>query len=265
MTYIRLEGRKRHAWAGNRSGSADYATQYTRDFVSRWDELIDWDKRAAGEGSFFVDLLSKLGAETVIDVSTGSGFHAVQLHKAGFNVLACDGSPTMVERARINAKSRGLDIPILQRDWLELDPRRLGTFDAVLCLGSSLCHVFDKYDRHWVLRRFRQLLKPGGLLVVDQRNFRAIRAGRFKSSGRYYYCGRNAEVSLGQVSDQLCEFIYTFSDGACYRLQVYPILPEELKGEISEAGFFWPQSFGDFRHIYDPLDCDFIIHTAIAK
>jgi GH25 family lysozyme M1 (1,4-beta-N-acetylmuramidase) len=30
-----------------------YAHQYNTDFVSRWDELIDWDKRAAGEGTFF--------------------------------------------------------------------------------------------------------------------------------------------------------------------------------------------------------------------
>lgn len=264
MTYIRREGNLGQMPAGS-SAVADYTTQYTRDFVSRWDELIDWNKRAAGEGSFFASLLQKLGVKTVIDVSTGSGFHAVQLHQAGFNVLACDGSATMVERARINVKSRGLDIPILQRDWMELDPHSLGTFDAVVCLGNSLCHVFGKHDRYGVLRRFRQLLKPGGLLVVDQRNFRGIRAGRFKPSGRYCYCGKNVEVSLGQVDSQLCEFIYTFSDGACYRLQVYPILPEDLKGEINTAGFFLPQSFGDFQHIYDPINCEFVVHVAIGR
>ncbi|WP_426141956.1 class I SAM-dependent methyltransferase [Pseudomonas sp. DWP3-1-2] len=264
MAYIRREGSEGDS-VGEHGQAADYAAQYTHDFVSRWDELIDWDKRAAGEGSFFTDLLRKWGAETVIDVSTGSGFHAVQLRRAGFNVLACDGSATMVERARSNVKARNLEIPVVQCEWQDLDYRRLGTFDAVLCLGSSLCHVFDQGERQRVLRRFRQLLKPGGLLLVDQRNFRAIRAGRYKASGRYYYCGRNAEVSLGQVSDQLCEFIYTFADGASWRLQVYPILPEALKGEIANAGFFWPRSFGDFRHVYDPMDCDFIIHMAIAK
>lgn len=264
MAYIRHEPHKPGS-PDNRRDDADYASQYTRDFVSRWDELIDWNKRAQGERRFFIGLLKKLGVDTVIDVSTGSGFHAVQLHEAGFNVLACDGSPTMVERARSNFESRRLDIPILQRDWLELDPARLGTFDAVLCLGSSLCHVFDRQERQRVLRRFRALLKPGGLLLVDQRNFLAIRAGRYKSSGRYYYCGRNAEVSLGEVSDQVCEFVYTFADSACYRLRVYPILPEELKSEISNAGFSPPSSFGDFQYIYDPMGCDFIIHMAIAK
>lgn len=74
----------------------------TADFVERWDELIDWNKRAAGEGSFFYDLLRPAGAWRVLDAATGSGFHAAQLHKAGFDVTACDGSPTMVDRARRN-------------------------------------------------------------------------------------------------------------------------------------------------------------------
>jgi glycine/sarcosine N-methyltransferase len=265
MSDIRRDSIKAGRFHHGPGSDSDYARQYSRDFVSRWDELIDWGKRAAGEGSFFTDLLSRAGACYIIDVSTGSGFHAVQLRKAGFEVLACDGSATMVERAKLNFRAHGVDIPILQRDWLELDSRSLGSFDAVLCLGNSLCHVFDRDERHQVLRHFRQLLKPGGLLVVDQRNFRAILAGRYKPSGRYYYCGRTATVSLGEVNEQLCEFVCTFSDQATYRLRVYPILPEALKREISDAGFCWPRSFGDFQHIYDPMNCDFIIHLAVAK
>jgi len=150
----------------------DYAQQYHADFVSRWDELIDWNKRAAGEGTFFTDLLLRAGACRVLDASTGSGFHAVQLRRAGFDVMACDGSPTMVRRAKANFISRGLtDIPIICCDWRNFPLSLEGTFDAVLCLGSSLCHLFNKRDRIDVLKRFRRLLRPGGVLVIDQRNF----------------------------------------------------------------------------------------------
>jgi glycine/sarcosine N-methyltransferase len=243
---------------------ADYAHQYCDDFVSRWDELIDWDKRAAGEGSFFVDQLQRANAFSVLDVSTGSGYHAVQLRKAGFYVVACDGSPTMVRRASTNFRKHGLMIPLHQCDWLDLDSQKLGTFDALVCLGSSLCHVFDQEIRHQVLKRFRSLLKPGGLLIVDQRNFQAIRSGRFKSSGRYYYCGKTAHVGLGEVSDDLCEFVYTFDDQASFRLRVCPILPMQLGAEIETADFSRVHSYGDFKPIYDIMSCDFIIHTAIA-
>lgn len=240
----------------------DYARQYSEEFVSRWDELIDWDKRAIGEGSFFTDLLLSAGACSVLDVSTGSGFHAVQLKKAGFDVCASDGSQTMVDRARINFARHGLDIPLSCCDWNDLDPVRLGTFDAVLCLGSSLCHVFAEHERLTVLQRFHSLLRPGGLLIVDQRNFQAILEGHFKSSGRYYYCGQTAQVTLGEVNDQLCEFVYTFSDQARYRLRVAPIRPHQLRKEISLGGFSGVQSYGDFKPVYDPLRADFIIHVA---
>jgi glycine/sarcosine N-methyltransferase len=249
----------------NTPGSdADYAGQYSQDLVRRWDELIDWKKRAAGEGSFFVDQLKKANAFSVLDVSTGSGFHAVQLRKAGFYVVACDGSPAMVKQATRNFHRHDVTIPLRQCDWLDLDPLIVGTFDAVVCLGSSLCHVFDHNTRHQVLKRFRSLLKPGGLLIVDQRNFQAIRAGRFKSTGRYYYCGTTAHVGLGEVCDKVCEFVYTFNDGASFQLRVYPILPTQLSAEIESADFSRLRSYGDFKPIYDVLSCDFIIHTAIA-
>lgn len=246
----------------------DYARQYSADFVSRWDELIDWDKRAAGEGPFFSDLLLQSGACRIFDASTGSGFHAAQLRKAGFDVAACDGSPTMVERARANFERLGLHVPLYQSDWSDLQrlqrDHRLAPFDAVLCLGSSLCHVFDRDQRIEVLRRFRDLLRPGGMLLIDQRNFQAIAAGHFSSSGQFYYCGKTAKVTIGALTDSLCEFVYSFTDGARYRLRVFPILPASLQSELIAAGFSVAQSFGDFKRIYDPMRADFIIHQAMA-
>ena len=241
-----------------------YARQYSADFVERWDELIDWEKRKAGEGGFFEKLLREHGVQSVIDVSTGSGFHAVQLKQAGFDVVATDGSSTMLTKARANFREHGLEIQSHYRDWLSLDPQDLGQFDAVVCLGSSLCHVFAAHDRLNVLEKFRALLKPGGLLIVDQRNFLAIRAGNFKASGNYYYCGTNASVSLGQVDQHLCEFIYTFDNAEQYRLKVYPLLPGELATEVLASGFAVHESYGDFQRNYDMMNCDFVIHTARA-
>ncbi|WP_110951858.1 class I SAM-dependent methyltransferase [Pseudomonas bohemica] len=246
----------------------DYAGQYNTEFVSRWDELIDWEKRAAGEGHFFTDRLLEAGACRIFDASTGSGFHAAQLRKAGFDVTACDGSPTMVERARANFERLGVGIRLFQSDWADLDrlqlKHELRPFDAVLCLGSSLCHLFDRNQRVEALRRFRRLLKPGGMLLIDQRNFHAILAGHFSSTGQYYYCGKTAKVTIGALNDSLCQFVYTFADGARYQLRVFPLLPVQLRSELMAAGFSVAQTFGDFKRIYDPMRADFIIHQAIA-
>lgn len=240
----------------------DYARQYGEAFASRWDELIDWDKRIAGEDGFFTELLLGVGVSSVLDVATGSGFHAVQLKKAGFRVSACDGSQAMVDRAKINFARHGLKIPLARCDWLDLDPAQLGTFDAVLCLGNSLCHMFDDRARLAVLRRFRSLLRPGGLLVVDQRNFQAILAGDFTLSGRFYEGGDTVRETLGEVNEWLCEFVYTFSDEATYRLRVAPLRSQQVRREIVQSGFVSVQSFGDFKWIYDAMRVDSILHVA---
>lgn len=241
-----------------------YATQYAEDLVGRWDELIDWDKRAAGEGQFFIQMLLGKGACRIFDASTGSGFHAVQLRQAGFQVVANDGSPNMVKKAKANLAIRGLDIPVTCRDWRDLCPGQQGRFDAVLCLGNSLCHMFTRAQRIEVLKRFRSLLKPGGQLLIDQRNFLAILAGHFSPSGRYHYCGTTAQVALGELSEAMCEFVYTFDDGACHRLRVAPVLPEQLRSEMRAAGFVEGKSYGDFKRVWDPFRADFIVHQGIA-
>ena len=34
-----------------------YVAEYVTGFVEKWDELIDWKRRAESEGSFFIDQL----------------------------------------------------------------------------------------------------------------------------------------------------------------------------------------------------------------
>lgn len=242
----------------------DYAAQYDEAFVARWDDLIDWQKRALGEGDFFAGALMRAGACRILDASAGSGFHSVQLSRKGFDVVACDGSAAMVERARRNFREHGVKVPLHHCDWRALASEKLGRFDAVLCLGSSLCHVFQREERIDVLRRFRYLLRPGGMLLLDRRNFDAILAGRYKASGRYYYCGDQATVSLGEVNDSLCEFRYGFEDGQQWRLRVYPLRHRDVCEELAEAGFVEHTAFGDFKPLFDLYGSDFVLHKAIA-
>lgn len=62
---------------------ASYSAQYSADFVERWDELIDWEKRKAGEGGFFEKLLREHGVRSVIDVSTAAASMRYSSSKRG--------------------------------------------------------------------------------------------------------------------------------------------------------------------------------------
>jgi len=64
-------------------------------------------------------------------------------------------------------------------------------FDAIVCLGNSLSALPDfeggLSDHRRALSNFWSLLRPGGLLIVDHRNYDGILgSGVFPSSNIYY-------------------------------------------------------------------------------
>jgi glycine/sarcosine N-methyltransferase len=184
------------------------------------------------------------------------------LARHGFEVTAVDGSAEMIERTRLNAARQGQSFPTVRTDWRQLRDTVHGRYDAIVCLGSSFPHLFQESDRRAVLAEFYEALNPGGILVVDHRNFDSIRRHRYQSSGNYYYCGTGASVSVAHVDDQLCRFQYEFPDGGTHHLEVYPILSAELSGLLRESGFESVEEFGDFRRDFDVDDVDFVIHVA---
>ena len=85
-----------------------YRGEFVGGFVDRWDQLIDWDARAASEGRFFIDVLRAHHKHTVNrDIATGTGFHSVRLSAAGFIVTSVDGSATMLAKASENGRKHG--------------------------------------------------------------------------------------------------------------------------------------------------------------
>ena len=85
-----------------------YQKEYVQRFVEKWDALIDWDARARSEGQFFVEILKGRDKKKILDVATGTGFHSVQLLKAGFDVTSADGNAEMLTKAFENARDRDL-------------------------------------------------------------------------------------------------------------------------------------------------------------
>ena len=64
-------------------------------------------------------------------------------------------------------------------------------FDAVLCLGNSFAHLpdfeGDLQHQRQALRNFKALLKPGGILVIDHRNYDEIlTSGQVPAKNIYY-------------------------------------------------------------------------------
>ena len=239
-----------------------YQKEYVQSFVEKWDELIDWESRAESEGAFFIDILKARGKTKVLDVATGTGFHSVQLLKAGFDVTSADGNAEMLTKAFDNARARGLVLHTAHADWRWLNKDIHGKFDAIICLGNSFTHLFQEKDRRRALAEFYAALKWDGILVIDQRNYDSILDSGFSTKHKYYYCGDQVTAEPEHMDDGLARFRYSFPDGAEYHLNMFPLRKRYLRGLLEDVGFHKIKTYGDFQETYQENDPDFFIHVA---
>jgi ubiquinone/menaquinone biosynthesis C-methylase UbiE len=140
-----------------------------------WDELFDeiylttytlnlrrFD--AAAEAAAAAKLAGVEPSADILDAPAGFGRHSIPLAEAGFRVTSIDRSAVQLEEGRRRACDA--EWPrFVQADIREL-PFDEGSFDAVLCLFSSIGYRGEEGDRQ-TFGEFLRVLRPGGALVVE--------------------------------------------------------------------------------------------------
>lgn len=246
--------------------SDHYTHEYVGSFVEKWDELIDWKKRYASEGSFFIDQLKARGVRSVLDVATGTGFHSVRLLEEGFDAVSADGSPQMLAKAFSNGLTYGGHIlRVVHADWRWLNRDVHGEYDAIVCLGNSFTHLFSERDRRKALAEFYAMLKHDGVLIIDQRNYDSILDSGFSSKHTYYYAGEDVSAEPDYIDEGLARFKYTFPDKSEFFLNMYPLRKNYVRRLMREVGFQRIDTYGDFQETYHDAEPDFFIHVAEKK
>ena len=240
----------------------NYKQEYVETFVDKWDELIDWERRAESEGDFFIEALKDRGAKDVLDVATGTGFHSVRLLKAGFNVVSADGSPNMLAKAFQNGLDHGYILRTAQADWRFLSRDLRGRYDAIICLGNSFTHLFAERDRRRALAEYYAMLRHDGVLIIDQRNYDAILDRGFSSKHIYYYCGEDVSAEPVHVDEGLTRFRYSFPNDCEFHLNMFPLRKNYLRQLMHDVGFQQIETYGDFKETFRDDAPDFFVHMA---
>ncbi|MDH5427340.1 MAG: methyltransferase domain-containing protein, partial [Nitrospirota bacterium] len=192
----------------------------------------------------------------------GTGFHSIRLLRAGFDVTSADGSPEMLARAFDNARRAGFIMRTIHADWRWLSRDIHNKYDAVICLGNSLTHLFAEQDRRKALAEFYTALRHDGVLILDQRNYDGILDEGFTSKHVYYYCGDNVSAEPEYVDEGLARFRYTFPDKEVFHLNMYPLRKEYTRRLMNEVGFQQVKTYADFQETHKVEDPDFYVHVA---
>jgi SAM-dependent methyltransferase len=159
-----------------------------------------------------------LEGKRLLDVGCGTGKSFAPMLARGYEVVACDISPSMVELAREQFGERA---EIFVADMRELP--RIDSFDLVTCLDDALNYVLSDDELAGSLEGIARNLRPGGLLIFDLNTvttYRWMFAGDFASeSDGVFLCwhGQASEdAEPGEIHSAVLE-VFATEDGECWR------------------------------------------------
>jgi len=240
--------------------------------ASDYDRFVDWPARLAHELPFLDHLFREHQVRRVLDSACGTGRHAVALAQSGYLATGADLSEAMVARAAHNAATAGVDVPFFTTGLGGL--ATLGqTFDAVLCLGNSLPHLLSSAGLDAALSDFAAVLEPGGLLVVQNRNFDRVWTRRERFMGPQAFREGEREWLFVRFYD-FHEDTLTFTmirlqrtpDGWIQDVdatELRPIFRDDLAAALASAGFASVRLYGSYEGVpFDAALSDDLIAVA---
>jgi SAM-dependent methyltransferase len=139
----------------------------------------EFTRNTLAEVEFLLDVLRLPAGARILDLGCGTGRHAVELARRGYNLVGVDLSRGMLHQAQAAARGAGVTA-----SWVQADARRFaapGAFDAAVCLCEGSFGLVDDgedplaHDRA-IAANLARCLRPGGRLVLTALNaFKLLR------------------------------------------------------------------------------------------
>ena len=233
-----------------------------------YDRFVNWPNRLAFEMPFLETQLRSAAPVgrpmRVLDAACSTGMHAIELTRRGYAVSGADISAGMIARAIANAHEASLHVDFQTAGFGELKSR-FSEVDALLCLGNSLPHLLTDADLEKALDDFGACLRPGGLLLIQNRNFDAVLArGERWMPPETHQTGSQDWIFLRFYDfdpDNLLTFhvvMLTRQKGQNWQQKIdstrlYPQQKNELVSALIAAGFSQITAYGSMSDIpFDP-------------
>lgn len=243
-------------------------------YVSAFDGAtadMAWTDRTESEVDRALKMLRPQGGERVLDLACGSGRHSLELRRRGFEVVGADISPELLEIARGEAASEGLEVGFVEADLRELDFE--AEFDLVLNLNDGAVGYFEtEAENHRTFEVIARALRPGGRNLMQLPNVLYAQEHLPQKSwisgasmvelvehrwnkGSRYMEGAMIPVRFGEVLDELKPIEF--------RQRLYTV--DELRAEAASVGMEVAKVFHGSGKVREPTHKQFEIFVENRK
>jgi SAM-dependent methyltransferase len=221
--------------------------------------MVDWDTRLANEAPFFQWVFGRVEARRVVDVACGTGRHAGMFASWGIDVVGLDASQEMIAAARRENPGPTFEVA----DFLSAPRAAPGPFDVVVCIGNSLPHLTSAAEVGQALAGFASMLRPGGALVVQDRNVDRMYAKGETLLGPSARTVGGAEYVFVRLYDLEADrmrltIVTLVREAGAWRAAadstaLIPLFADKLVPMVTAAGFAQVETYGAYdRRPYEP-------------
>jgi len=270
-------------------GQSGVADQYADGKAAKnWLLYIgEQNSRTSNYKNFMIKLLKEKKAVTILDAACGTGVDSVMLieemgSNPAFSLTSCDFSDKMLKQAYKTRWDRRreqafFDWTIEEANWLTLtkDVKTPGAgYDSIICMGNSFPHLIDEFGdlraHKACIQNFHDMLKPGGVLIIDHRNYDYILKHGKSPKKNIYYNSQHIQKITTQIiyeNNEARKIVLNYKmdvdEDGDFTLSYQPFTLDRftnlLKGVFGASA---PHSrYADFKPLNEEQDPAFFIHV----
>lgn len=244
----------------------------------RWEKEI-YPKFKGGtkkeEINFFVDLIKNSGLKNILDLGVGGGTELSgiieTLNITRYPIESAEANELdeeFIMQAQALFYKKRQNVLIHQANWLDIphaNPPYDHLFDFAFLTGNSLTYIgggsreYTKKAQQSVVSKFAQLIKKGGYLFLDSRNYDYIKSlmnlpkqeifKNFTFDYTVYYHGFQEKITVfpAYISDTVVVLHYYDKENKVWsKLDLYPIYQHDMI-DILNKDFVVERIYHDFQ------------------
>jgi SAM-dependent methyltransferase len=168
-------------------------------------DLFYGAKPYAAEAGYLHGLLQEFSerpVRRVLDIACGTGSHAIELERLGYEIVGSDISDDMLTRAKAKAHDARSGVRFEKQDMCTLDVASQ-PFDAVLCLFDAIGHVQTTAAIKQTVRAVHRHLREDGLFVLEFWHAAAMAGQHDPLRARKFATERGEILRLSQTTVDL--------------------------------------------------------------